>query len=70
MKEKEKFSIGDLCTYRDMYVLILSKRKDLYYELSDKLTYNKPITRYDVLFPGLGIDTLSSSCLKKIEPAS
>ena len=70
MKAKEKFSIGDLCMYRGMYVLILSKRKDLYYELFDKLTDNTSITRYDVLFPGLGVDTVSSSCLEKIEPAS
>ena len=70
MKEKENFNIGDLCMYRDMYVLILSKRKDLYYELFDKLTDNTVITRYDVLFPELGVDTVSSSCLKKIEPAS
>ena len=70
MKTKEKFNIGDLCVYRDMYVLILSKRKDLYYELFDKLTDSTSITRYDVLFPGSGVDTVSSSCLKKIQPAS
>ena len=64
MKEKEKFKPGDLCLYYDMPVIVL----EIVYRHrgSNKKGYYSCL----VLFPQCGIDTVKSSNLKKIEPAS